>query len=141
MKNNILKPVFFALALLCHAVLPAQHVVTGCETVTGAQSFWQPAFTVTATGNFINYGTVTFSGVTTLTNDGGMSDRVVNDCTADYASPCIPDRSYRNSQTVGSANIFDNTVAATTIEYGSAPRSSRTFTNWATVERFWPMAT
>ena len=72
MKNNILKPVFFALALLCHAALPAQHVVTGCETVTGAQSFWQPAFTVAATGNFINYGTVTFSGVTMLTNDGGM---------------------------------------------------------------------
>jgi F-type H+-transporting ATPase subunit alpha len=32
-------------------------------------------------------------------------------------------------------------VAATMIEYCSAPCSSRTFTNWATVERFWPMAT
>ncbi len=29
----------------------------------------------------------------------------------------------------------------TTIEYSSAPRSSSTFTNWATVERFWPTAT
>ena len=32
-------------------------------------------------------------------------------------------------------------VAATTIEYSSAPFSSSTLTNWATVERFWPMAT
>jgi len=33
------------------------------------------------------------------------------------------------------------TVAATMIEYFRAPRSSRTLTNWATVERFWPTAT
>ena len=32
-------------------------------------------------------------------------------------------------------------VAATMIEYSSAPRSSSTFTNCATVERFWPTAT
>jgi len=32
-------------------------------------------------------------------------------------------------------------VAAMMIEYSSAPRSSRTLTNWATVERFWPTAT
>src|SRR3546814_632843 len=32
-------------------------------------------------------------------------------------------------------------VAATTIEYSSAPWSSRIFTNLATLERFWPMAT
>ena len=32
-------------------------------------------------------------------------------------------------------------VAATTIEYSSAPFSSSAFTNWATVERFWPTAT
>ena len=32
-------------------------------------------------------------------------------------------------------------VAAITIEYSSAPRSSSTFTNCATVERFWPTAT
>ena len=32
-------------------------------------------------------------------------------------------------------------VAATTIEYSSAPFSSSTFTNCATVERFWPTAT
>ena len=32
-------------------------------------------------------------------------------------------------------------VAATMIEYSSAPCSSSTFTNCATVERFWPIAT
>ena len=32
-------------------------------------------------------------------------------------------------------------VAATTMEYSSAPFSSSILTNWATVERFWPMAT
>ena len=32
-------------------------------------------------------------------------------------------------------------VAATTIEYSSAPCSSSTLTNCATVERFWPIAT
>ena len=32
-------------------------------------------------------------------------------------------------------------VAAMTIEYSSAPRSSSTFTSCATVERFWPTAT
>ncbi len=32
-------------------------------------------------------------------------------------------------------------VAATTMEYSIAPCSSSTFTNWATVERFWPTAT
>jgi hypothetical protein len=32
-------------------------------------------------------------------------------------------------------------VAATMIEYSSAPCSSRVFTNWATVERFCPIAT
>jgi len=30
---------------------------------------------------------------------------------------------------------------ATMIEYSSAPCSSSTLTNWATVERFWPIAT
>ena len=32
-------------------------------------------------------------------------------------------------------------VAAMMIEYSSAPRSSSTLTNCATVERFWPTAT
>ena len=32
-------------------------------------------------------------------------------------------------------------VAATMIEYSSAPFSSSTLTNWATVERFCPIAT
>ena len=32
-------------------------------------------------------------------------------------------------------------VAAMTIEYSSAPLSSRILTNCATVDRFWPMAT
>jgi hypothetical protein len=32
-------------------------------------------------------------------------------------------------------------VAATMIEYSSAPCSSSTLTNCATVERFWPIAT
>ena len=32
-------------------------------------------------------------------------------------------------------------VAATTMEYSMAPLSSRILTNWATVERFCPMAT
>ena len=32
-------------------------------------------------------------------------------------------------------------VAAMTMEYSSAPLSSRTLTSWATVERFWPQAT
>ena len=37
--------------------------------------------------------------------------------------------------------FLDLAVAATTIEYSSAPCSSSTLTNWATVERFWPTAT
>ena len=31
--------------------------------------------------------------------------------------------------------------ATTTVVYAIAPASSRIFTTWATVERFWPMAT
>ena len=36
---------------------------------------------------------------------------------------------------------YTTVVAATTIEYSSAPCSSSVFTNWATVERFCPTAT
>ena len=32
-------------------------------------------------------------------------------------------------------------VAATTVVYAMAPASSSTLTTWATVERFWPIAT
>ena len=32
-------------------------------------------------------------------------------------------------------------VAETTIVWSMAPKSSSVFTTWATVERFWPMAT
>ncbi len=31
--------------------------------------------------------------------------------------------------------------ATTTVEYAMAPASSRTLTTWATVDRFWPIAT
>ena len=47
-----------------------------------------------------------------------------------------PENGARNCIGAGS-----EAVAATTIEYSSAPFSSSTLTNCATVERFWPMAT
>ena len=54
-----------------------------------------------------------------------------------------PDRwkDHRGSNGLITAEAMPDAVAAMTIEYSSAPRSSSTFTNWATVERFWPMAT
>ncbi|MEY3248564.1 MAG: hypothetical protein RL742_607, partial [Bacteroidota bacterium] len=109
MKSNILQQIALTLALFGHTALSAQHVVSGCEKVTGPQSFWQSSFKVTATGNFINSGTVHFAGVTTLTNDGGMSERAETACTADYRNPC------GNTPGTGGANIFNNHVAATTI--------------------------
>jgi len=42
-----------------------------------------------------------------------------------------PEKGARNCIGAGS-----EAVAATTMEYSSAPRSSSTFTNWSTVERF-----
>ena len=47
-----------------------------------------------------------------------------------------PENGARNCIGAGS-----EAVAATMIEYSSAPFSSSVFTNWATVERFWPTAT
>ena len=114
MKNNNIKQIVFALALLGRTVLSAQHVVTGCEAVIGSQTFLEPTFEVTATGSFINPGTAYFSGVTTFTNDGGISEQVESDCIADYRNPCnfMPG--------VSGANFFDNYVAATTIN-GTSP--------------------
>ena len=53
-----------------------------------------------------------------------------------YSPMAQPAKGARNCIGAGS-----EAVAATMIEYSSAPRSSSTFTNCATVERFWPMAT
>ena len=47
-----------------------------------------------------------------------------------------PEKGARNCIGAGS-----EAVAATMIEYSSAPFSSSVLTNWATVERFWPIAT
>jgi hypothetical protein len=52
-------------------------------------------------------------------------------------SPIVqPENGARNCMGAGS-----EAVAATMMEYSSAPFSSRALTNWATVERFWPTAT
>ena len=53
-----------------------------------------------------------------------------------YSPMVQPDIGARNCIGAGS-----EAVAATMIEYSSAPFSSSTFTNCATVERFCPMAT
>ena len=48
----------------------------------------------------------------------------------------VPANGARNCSGAGS-----DAVAATTMVYSRAPDSSRVLTIWATVERFWPMAT
>jgi hypothetical protein len=53
-----------------------------------------------------------------------------------YSPMVQPANGARNCIGAGS-----DAVAATTIEYSIAPCSSSTFTNCATVERFWPTAT
>ena len=62
------------------------------------------------------------------------------------APPLSPDERAELASVVDDVVAVDNVyepdaVAATMMEYSSAPFSSRTFTNWATVERFWPIAT
>ena len=53
-----------------------------------------------------------------------------------YSPMVQPENGARNCIGAGS-----EAVAATMIEYSSAPFSSSILTNCATVERFWPMAT
>ena len=53
-----------------------------------------------------------------------------------YSPMVQPENGARNCIGAGS-----EAVAATMIEYSSAPCSSSTLTNCATVERFWPTAT
>lgn len=89
----------------------AQKTVAGCETVTGTQTELATSFTVTATGNFINQGTVNFTGVTTLTNDGGISESFTGgSCDANYNDPCA------NAAGTSGTNIFDNTQMSTTLQ-------------------------
>ncbi|MGI9161077.1 MAG: cohesin domain-containing protein, partial [Saprospiraceae bacterium] len=109
MKRNILQQAVFALAMLGHTALSAQYIVGGCETETGVLTVAQETFTVTAGGRFVNSGTVHFTGVNTLTNHGGLSEQVESGCTADYRNPC------GNTPGASGANIFDNSVATTTI--------------------------
>ncbi len=107
--------------LLCTVLgsLHAQHTVRGCEQVTGLQSFWSADLSVATGGTFINRGTVEYTRVTSLVNDGGFSDRTSADCSADYGDLCQapPDRPM---SAVGSTNIFGPSVDSTTIG-GSAP--------------------
>lgn len=95
-----------------YQVLLAQHRVNGCEVVTGIQAFHHADMEVKAGANFINNGTVYYSGVSSLINHGGFSE--LGSCPAQYTDPC----------TLGAGssgvNIFDNTTASTTIS-GSEP--------------------
>ena len=50
------------------------------------------------------------------------------------------ERAWRNAR-LGRIGAGSDAVAATMMEYSSAPLSSSVLTIWATVERFWPMAT
>ncbi len=106
------------LFFLCGS-LQAQHTVTGCEQVTGLESFWSADLEVATGGTFINRGTVEYTRVTSLVNDGGFSDQESAACTADYSDSCSSPPA-RPVAAVGSSNIFGTLVDSTTIG-GSAP--------------------
>lgn len=101
--------IIFLIALAGHSV-QAQKTVAGCETVTGTQTELAAEFTVTSSGNFINQGTVNFTGVTILTNDGGFSESFTGTCDANYSDPCS------TASGTSGANIFDNTQSSTTLQ-------------------------
>ncbi|MFZ4561372.1 MAG: beta strand repeat-containing protein, partial [Saprospiraceae bacterium] len=87
----------------------AQYRVGTCTRVTDTLLIGESSFIVGSSGNFTNRGRVLFSMVTTLTNDGGISEGLNGSCNADYRNPCS------NTPGNAGANIFDNTVASTTI--------------------------
>ncbi len=103
-------------SLLLSLQMLAQKTVTGCELVGGLQAELAADFTVTVGGSFINQGTVHYKGVTSFTNDGSVSEGTDGSCNALYASPCT------TATGVAGANIFDNSVAATTIQGANALR-------------------
>ncbi len=114
-KTGILS---FLLPFILLGSLRAQHSVRGCEQVTGLQSLWSADLSVATGGTFINLGTVEYTRVTSLVNDGGFSDQATG-CTADYSDPCGGEPS-RPVAAVGSTNIFGTMVDSTTIG-GSSP--------------------
>ena len=114
MKKIFLKSAVLALVLLGHATLSAQNTISGCKTVSGTMGVAYSEFIVQSTGSFINSGAVHFTGVTTLTNNGGMSEKEQSGCMADYRDPCSSPAGTRG------ANFFDNSVGLTTIN-GSNP--------------------
>ncbi len=73
--------------------------------------------------------------------DGLLGEIVVED---DGVLPLSRKNSPIAQPVYGARNCIgagSDAVAATTMEYSIAPCSSRVRTSWATVERFWPMAT
>ena len=113
----IIQDIAILWVLLVLAVpLAAQHTITGCETVLGLQAETAADFAVTATGNFINSGIVLYTGVTTLTNDGGFSEQSDVSCIASYDTPCT------TATGISGTNTFDNSQTSTTIQGSAAVR-------------------
>ena len=112
MKRKIFLLTALLLSMLFSS-LQAQYKVTGCEKVTGLQTFWDPSVEVTNSGQFVNTGTVEFRQVTNLVNHGSFSDR------PDYFDPCeLVDKTSLTG--TGSLNIF-GTSADSTYLGGSLP--------------------
>ena len=110
------------LATLCGS-LQAQHHVTGCEEVTGLQAFRDSLLEVSAGGSFVNTGTVEYSLVRSLVNDGGFSDQSEGaSCTADYADPCGTADKSALPAPVGGLNVFDELLDSTSLRGGQPVR-------------------
>jgi hypothetical protein len=126
MKNNNTWLLIFLLLIGLCTGLQAQHTVTGCEEVTGLQTFLASEVEVSASGHFINRGTVEYIRVTNLINYGGFSDQSNGaSCSASYYDPCVsaPAKpSAKGSAAVAGLNIFDNTVPTTQISGSQAIR-------------------
>ncbi|MEY3367727.1 MAG: hypothetical protein RI973_882 [Bacteroidota bacterium] len=117
------RKIFLLIALLASTLsgsLQAQYTVTGCERVTGLQSVWDTLLKVSAGGSFVNTGTVKYSLVASLVNNGGFSDQSAGSCTADYTDPCGSFNKVTGTPPAGGLNVFGNSVDSTRIS-GSQP--------------------
>ena len=115
MRTRVIHIVTLLLAFLPAFFLKAQHKVLGFEKVTGTQTLHWGNFTVAPGGHFINSGRVNFEKVTTLTNNGGISEISNGQQQAAYSNPC-------NDLIAGTSglNVFGGQVSLTTIN-GNAP--------------------
>jgi hypothetical protein len=104
---------WLALLLSWPGLTWAQHTITGCESVEGEQAFFFDTLRVTADGHFLNSGTVHYTSVSVIVNDGGFSE-TGEDCMAVYYDPCDAMGAEQGD------NVFDTSLVKTDI-YANAP--------------------